>query len=209
MFLVDESPILLAGLRSILQTNRQFRVVSETHDPRLGVEICHKIQPDVIVTDIIFDGMASLDHLLALRRDLPRIPVLVLTGARDPILGEQAIRTGARGLLYKQDAASLIPTALKSILSGGIFANDQVRNRLLESFRRTGATRSKRRSELSHCERNVLTLLSQGLNTRQIAKKLEIHPKTVQSFYRRIKFKLQLHSFADLLRCATLRQQQL
>ena len=157
-------------------------------------------KPDILIADISLNGPDGLDLLKNLRALYPNLPVLILSMHDESIYAERALRARANGYIMKQEATEKVLVALRRILGGDIYLSDRMANKLLHQYV-SGASpdMNSRLSALSDRELEVFRLIGEGRSTRQIAEKLHLSVKTVETYQAHIKDKLSLHSGRELV----------
>ena len=160
-------------------------------------------KPDILIADISLNGPDGLDLLKNLRTLYPNLPVLILSMHDESIYAERALRARANGYIMKQEATEKVLVAVRRILGGDIYLSDRMANKLLHQYI-SGASpdMNSRLSALSDRELEVFRLIGEGRSTRQIAEKLHLSIKTVETYQAHIKDKLSLHSGRELVQHA-------
>ncbi len=161
------------------------------------------LSPDILIVDISLSGPDGLELLKHVRLRSPHLPVLILSMHDESIYAERALRAGANGYIMKQEATEKVLVALRRILSGEIYVSDKIANSMLQHYVR-GSMPTGRSSvtELTDRELEVFRLIGEGEGTRQIAEKLHLSVKTVESYQAHIKEKLSLRSARELVQHA-------
>ena len=162
-----------------------------------------ELDPDLVVTDISLPGMSGLELTKHLHTLKPELAILVISRHDETLYAERAIRAGARGYIMKLEADEVIVRAVRRVLRGGIYVSDQVSGRLLLSV--AGGRESIPLSPLeilSDRELEVLEHIGHARSTREIAERLYLSEKTVESYRGRIKEKLHLNSPPELMKYA-------
>jgi DNA-binding NarL/FixJ family response regulator len=199
VFLVDEQPLMLAGLRALLTCELGLRVCGEAssvHDALAGLPAAN---PDVVLTDLTVGKENGLD-LIAAARALPRPPKVIVLSMHDEALhAELALRRGAAGYLMKSKPAGEVVHAVRLAARGEIYVSPEVNARLLERFGRGTPDPVGGVAALSERELEVFRLIGTGLSTGEVGKALHISPKTVETHRMNIKLKLGLSTSAQLL----------
>ena len=216
VLLVDDHDIVRTGLKSFLETQEGFVVVSEAQNGVEAIEKAMETRPDVIVMDITMPGMDGLEATRRLNQQCPDCRVLALTVHEDKQYFFEMMRAGATGYLTKQSVAEELVSAIQSVNSGNVYLQPTLALWLLDDYRRlftqTTITRLGERTSggenlqgleiLSKRELQVLELVAEGLTTPQIGERLELSPKTISRHRERIMNKLNLHSSAELIKFA-------
>ncbi len=145
-------------------------------------------QPDILIADISLNGPDGLDLLKNIRTLYPDLPVLILSMHDESIYAERALRARANGYIMKQEATEKVLVAVRRILGGDIYLSDRMANKVLHQYI-SGASVdvSSQLSTLSDRELEVFRLIGEGRSTRQIAEKLHLSMKTVETYQAHIK----------------------
>src|ERR1700691_2268872 len=203
VFVVDDHPLLRQGLALLINREPDLAVSGEAEEAQAALKAIAAKQPDILIADISLNGPDGLDLLKNLRMLYPNLPVLVLSMHDESIYAERALRARANGYIMKQEATEKVLVAVRRILGGDIYLSDRMANKLLHQYI-SGASpdMNSRLSALSDRELEVFRLIGEGRSTRQIAEKLHLSIKTVETYQAHIKDKLSLHSGRELVQHA-------
>lgn len=203
ILLVDDHPLMRKGLALTLSAEVDFKVVAQAADAEEALTLLEKEEPDLAIVDISLPGMSGLElvkHMHALRPDLK---TLVVSRHDETLYAERAIRAGARGYVMKLEAADLIVKAVRRVMAGGIYVSEEINERLLLGLAAGRQEIAQSPLEvLSDRELEVFELTGRGQGTREIAERLHLSVKTVESYRARIKDKLNLKTAAELMQHA-------
>jgi two-component system, NarL family, nitrate/nitrite response regulator NarL len=185
ILIVDDHAVIRAGLRLLIETNKLFEVCGEAGNCRTAVEVAESSQPDLILLDIDLDGENSLQCMPDLLRAALASRVLVLTGLNDARLHAQALKAGAMGLVLKEKAADVLLKAIEKVHYGEVWFDRTTMGSVLAQMSRSGGRAAEdpegaKISSLTDREREVVTLIGEGLKNRQIAERLFISETTVR-----------------------------
>jgi DNA-binding NarL/FixJ family response regulator len=191
IFLADEHPIFLAGLRFCLAEQPHIDVIGEAHSSAHLAQVIEKAAPDVAVVSESFNGVSVAEGIL---NDLPSQRVLVVAEELDNMRAHQLLALGARGYVLKQSPGSVICKAIATVLRGGLFldAADAVQ---------TPAGR-RRGSALTNREQEVLRLIALGFSIREAAERIGITTKSAETYKARASNKLSIDSRQQIVRYA-------
>ncbi|NNF02937.1 MAG: response regulator transcription factor, partial [Rhodothermales bacterium] len=159
--------------------------------------------PDLVMVDISLPGMSGLELVKHLQAIKPELKILVVSRHDESLYAERAIRAGARGYVMKLEAGEVMVKAIRRIMNGGIYVSEEINERLLLGM--ISGHQPLKESPLdllSDRELEVFELTGRGSGTREIAEKLHLSVKTVESYRARIKSKLNLGSAAELMQHA-------
>ena len=203
VFIVDDHPLLRQGLALLVNRERDLTVCGEAEEAQTAMREITLKKPDILIADISLNGPDGLDLLKNLRMLYPNLPVLILSMHDESIYAERALRARANGYIMKQEATEKVLVAVRRILSGDIYLSDRMANKLLHQYiSGASADMNSRLSALSDRELEVFRLIGEGRSTRQIAEKLHLSVKTVETYQAHIKDKLSLHSGRELVQHA-------
>lgn len=203
VFIIDDHPLMRKGLAMTLDAEPDLTVVGQADSAEEALDQLQKLLPDVAIVDISLPGMSGLELIKHLQALLPNLKLLVVSRHDESLYAERAIRSGARGYVMKLEASDVIVKAIRRVLNGGIYVSDEVNERLL-----MGMLTGKREltesplEVLSDRELEVFELTGRGIATREIAERLHLSVKTVESYRARIKAKLNLSTAAELMQHA-------
>lgn len=207
LIVIDEQPITRAGIAAVLGRRQDLEVVGQTSDPVEALRLVEKYQPDLAITDLSFrPGMQGCDLVKLLRSRSETMRVLVLSGHDEELYGERAFGAGASGYLMKRAPLSRLLEAIDRVLQGQSYASSELLERLAERPKGRSAERDEEARRpavpLSPREIEVLSLIGRGVGTREIAQRLGLSVKTVETHRAHLKTKLSLESAPQLLRYA-------
>jgi DNA-binding NarL/FixJ family response regulator len=203
VFIVDDHPLLRQGLALLINREQDLTVCGEAEEAQTAMREIAAKKPDILIVDISLNGPDGLDLLKGLRALYPNLPVLILSMHDESIYAERALRARANGYIMKQEATEKVLVAVRRILNGDIYLSDRMANKLLHQYV-SGASvdMNSRHSVLSDRELEVFRLIGEGRSTRQIAEKLHLSIKTVETYQAHIKEKLSLRSGRELVQHA-------
>jgi DNA-binding NarL/FixJ family response regulator len=200
---VDDHPLLRQGLALLINREHDLAVCGEAEEAQTAMREITARKPDILIVDISLNGPDGLELLKNLRTLYPSLPVLILSMHDESIYAERALRARANGYIMKQEATEKVLVAVRRILGGDIYLSDRMANKLLHQYvSGASADMNSRLSALSDRELEVFRLIGEGSSTRQIAEKLHLSIKTVETYQAHIKEKLSLHSGRELVQHA-------
>ncbi|HEY6780157.1 MAG TPA: response regulator transcription factor [Thermoleophilaceae bacterium] len=193
--LADDHVVVRTGLRLLLEAEPGIEVVAEAGDVMSAIEQVERTRPDVLVLDLHMPGEPSLPAIPRLRETSPGTRVLVLTAQRDPSFAGEALRVGAAGYVPKEAAGSQLLEAIGVVAADGTYLDPQLGARLAA----TSAAAGRAASELTEREVEVLRLIARGRTNREMAERLFLSVRTVESHRARIQRKLGRSRRSDLV----------
>jgi two-component system response regulator NreC len=202
ILIVDDHGVLRAGLRSLLNAEPDLQVVGEAADGRTGLRLAAELSPDLVLMDISMPGMSGIQVTRQLKETLPGTRVLILTLHEDESLLREAIRAGASGYILKQAVEAELISAIRAVGRGDLYIHPAMTRALLKDVSPLLASEENPTEPLSPRELEVLRLVAQGHTNRQVAEKLHLSVRTVESHRANLMNKLGLSSPAQLVRYA-------
>jgi len=200
VMIVDDHDALRRGIRTLVETHPSFVVVGEAATGSAALAEAKRTAPDIAIIDYSLPELNGLDLTLALKRELPRLEVLIYTmHSRDDVI-TAILKAGARGYVMKSDSEEHLLAALDALALRRPYFSGAVSEALLEQFLQSN--RHINAGVLTHREREVVQLIAEGKINKQIAGKLDISVKTVETHRASAMRKLNLKTTADLVRYA-------
>ena len=204
VFIVDDHPIFRRGLREILESDPALKVVGEASDGGEALGQIKTQRPDAAVVDIGLPGLGGLELARALAALSPPVAVVILTMHREEKVVNAALDLGVKGYVVKENATGEIVNAVHAVIAGEVYLSPSISGYLLRRAERARTLRQevKGLATLTPMERMVLRLLAENLSSREIAKRLFLSPRTVETHGANICGKLDLHGLNRLLQFA-------
>ncbi len=205
VLLADDHAVLRAGLKTLFHAQPDIEVVAETANGEETVRQSLKVVPDIVLMDITMPGLSGLEATREITRQNPAIKVLALTMHEDESYLHQMLRAGASGYVPKKAADVELLAAIRATYQGEHFIHPSMTAGLVAELRNkevVSPVESRGDDILSRREREVLRLLAMGHTNQQIAEKLYLSTKTVETYKARVKEKLGLQGRAELVRYA-------
>ena len=203
ILLVDDHMVVRIGLKALIETEQDLVVVGEASNGAEGVEKAMTLAPDVIVMDISMPEMDGMEATRRIRQTCPQCHVLILTVHAQERYLFPVLKAGAAGYVLKSTVDTELLDAIRVVAKGGAFLYPSATRMLLEDYLgHLQATTADAYDALSEREREVLKLIALGYTSAQVAEKLSLSAKTVETYRTRIMEKLRLSSRADLVQYA-------
>lgn len=203
--LVDDHQVLRDAIKEILVRHPDFQVVGEAGSGPDAVDVCQRLNPELVVMDIGLPGMNGIEATGELSRHCPRSRVLMLSMFDDEASVMAAVRSGARGFVLKKACATELVDAMRTVARGGTYFGAQVSDRLLAGVQ-LGKLRPLARpghEALSPREQQVLRLTVEGKSNKEVATLLHLEVHTVRSYRKTMMAKLGASNVAQLIQAAT------
>ena len=192
LLLADDHPLFLEGVRRLLES--KYDVVGTVADGKALITAAQHLQPDIIVVDISMPEMNGLAAAQVIRKSVPAAKFIVLSVHSDQAYAREAFRVGVKGFVSKRAAAAELLTAIKQVLDGRTYVSPLV------SPETPGTSKEAKRLTLRQLE--ILRLVAEGYQNKEIAQLLKISVKTVEFHKTRIMTELDIHTPAGLTRYA-------
>jgi DNA-binding NarL/FixJ family response regulator len=205
VLLVDDHPIVRRGIADLINSEPDLEVSGEAATMQDALAAMAKVRPGMVIVDVSLDGNNGIELMKNLSSRSPTIPILAYSMHDESIYAERALRAGAKGYVMKQAPPESLLSAIRQILKGKIYLSEAMSDRLLGKLVGAGVSTAATASpidKLSDRELEVLQLLGKGLGTAQIAEKLCLSVKTVETYREHLKQKLNLANGQELLRYA-------
>ena len=207
ILLADDHGIVRQGLRRLLEREPGWEVCGEARDGRAAVEMASALAPDIAILDIAMPEMNGLDATRRIRAECPAVEVLVFTMYESEELVGDVFAAGARGYLLKSDAARHVVAAVEALAAHQPFLSTAITATVLEAFLRdraggAGGGTGAAETALTPREREVVQLLAEGRRNKDIARRLDVGVKTVETHRAAVMRKIGAGSIADVVRYA-------
>ena len=203
VFLVDDHGVVREGLKALINAEPEMAIVGEAGDGLTACERIPTLSPDVVVMDVSMPGLTGCQATERLRRECPQIKVLALTVHEDKAYIRQLLAAGAAGYVLKRTAPEELIRAIRVVAGGEVYLDPGVAGKVVGGFvRRAAEDRMPFGAALSEREVEIAQLTAAGHSHKEIASRLELSIKTVQTYRARAMEKLGLKSRAELVRYA-------
>jgi two-component system response regulator NreC len=204
ILLADDHTILRIGLKMMLNAQPNMEVVGEAQDGHQAIDEAQRLQPDIVLMDITMPEMNGIEATRQIKRLNPNIKILILTMHKQEEYVFLALQAGASGYMLKEATDTELITAIHVIKSGQFYLSPTAQSVVVGDYLqkvRAGEERDNY-SSLTEREREILKLVAEGYTNNQIAERLVISPKTVDTHRTHIMDKLNMHSRAELIKYA-------
>lgn len=201
--LVDDHRIMRDGLRMILRKEPDFTVVGEAGDARSAMECVRETTPDLVVMDLQLPDESGIVCSQRIVAERPRTKILVLSGDPDLTHVQQALLAGASGYVLKDETSGELVRAVHTVMSGKVYLSPSAATALVDGLNTEPTVKAPPIiSKLSDRELMVLKLVVDGLRNKEIAERLNVSTKSVETYRARVMTKLGCSSAAELVRYA-------
>jgi DNA-binding NarL/FixJ family response regulator len=201
IFMADDHPIVREGLKALINSQPDMEVIGEVADGRSAVEQVPQLAPDIVVMDISMPHLNGIHATQELRRISPQLKIVALTVHEDRTYLRQLMEAGAVGFVLKRSASDDLVNALRIVAEGRTYIDPVMSAKVLGKFSQgTSLEKELGRAKLSEREEDVIKLIASGFSNKEIASRLAISVKTVETYKSRSLQKLGLHSRADIVR---------
>lgn len=206
ILIADDHSVVRSGLRALFKTVPEFTVVGEATDGNEAVTLSTQLNPDVAVIDISMPKLNGIEATRIIKKNNPTIKVLILTIHENEEYAYQMIRAGANGYVLKNAEKKELLTAVRSVAAGDRFFSPGVSKLMIEEFVRRVQEEDNQKSFsrriLTNREIEILRYIAQGFTNHQIAEKLFLSVRTVDTHRTHLMRKLDIHDTAGLVRYA-------
>jgi DNA-binding NarL/FixJ family response regulator len=202
--LADDHPIVREGLKLLVNSQPDMRVVGEASDGESACRAARALAPDILVMDLSMPTLGGAEATARVRRECPAVKVLALTVHEERVYLTQLLRAGASGYVLKRAASAELVHALRTVAAGGTYIDPSLTGTLVEGYldAEAAADGATHEDALSDREREVLLRIARGFSNKEIAAALALSVKTVETYKARVAEKLGLRSRVDIVRYA-------
>jgi len=202
ILVTDDHPIFRSGLKETLLKESDVDFVGEADTGQKALELARKQRWDVVILDITMPGKGGFEVLQELRRELPKLPVLILSAHPEDQLALRLLKAGAAGYLTKDKAPQVLLTAIRKVLRGEKYVSELLGEKTVLEL--VSETTKPLHENLSEREYQVMCRLASGKTIRAIGKELFLSVRTVSTYRARVLDKLNMKTNAELIRYALL-----
>jgi len=204
LLLADDQQIVRAGLRSLLERYPEVEVIGEAAAGEEAVALAIQLQPDVVLMDITMPDIDGAEATRRIKASVPKVDVLALTIHEDEAYFFEMLNAGASGYVPKRASPEELLAAISAVAGGEVFLHPVVAGALVQDYLRRVRSGTERESYdgLTPRQREVLTLIAEGLSNQDIGSRLGISVRTVERHRENIMDRLNLHNRTDLVKYA-------
>ncbi len=200
---VDDHPAIREAMAATIDNRIGMRLIGEAASADKAMQILERRAADVAIVDVSLQDAHGLDLVGEIREAFPDVKVLVFSMYDEGVYAERAIRAGASGYLMKTEPTRKVAEAIQSVYKGDVYLSAAMASRILsKAIRQEDYSLSSTTEELTDREMAVFRMLGEGTSMREIADKLDLSRKTIETYRRRAKEKLGFETVAELLQYA-------
>lgn len=204
ILIADDHQILRSGLRSLLEKLPDVEVVAEAGEGHTALELACKLQPDIIIMDISMPDLNGMDATCRIVDKVTNVKIIALSVHSDKQFIKEMLKAGASGYLLKDCAFDELEQAIQTVVKEGkIYLSPKIAGKVVRDYVKfVQKEDTEEKPNLTERERDVLQLLAEGHNTKQVGLKLSISPKTVETHRQHIMEKLEIYTLPELVKYA-------
>lgn len=201
--IVDDHPIVRQGLAQLIDQEDDLHICGQAEDAHEAMRAIRQLNPDLVIVDISLRTTSGIDLIKDIKAQFPTLPVLTLSMHDEALYAERALRAGARGYIMKQEAPAEVVAAIRRVLAGTTYVSQGMAAKMVSKIvTGPGEKGASPVDRLSDRELEVFRLIGEGYGTREMADKLYLSVKTIETYRAHIKEKLNLQDANQLLRAA-------
>jgi DNA-binding NarL/FixJ family response regulator len=200
--LADDHSLVRAGIRSMIEKIPRVEVVGEASNGREALELVKSKLPDLLLLDIAMPDLSGLEALPQIVKNSPSVKVVVLSAYGTEQYVSRALRAGASGYILKYAEAGELGQAINSVAQGEIYLSPSISRAIINSYIEQGGGELSPLEQLTARQREILQMIAEAKNTKEIASTLEISVKTVEAHRLQLMARLDIHSVPGLVRYA-------
>ena len=203
ILIVDDHPIVRQGLAELINHEDDLEVCGQAEDAHQAMQAIKELDPDMAIVDISLKETSGMELIKDIKVQYPNLAVLALSMHDESLYAERALRAGAKGYVMNAEATENVVAAIRKILNGQIYVSDRMAAKMVRKL--VGGSPDSGESaveRLSDRELEVFNLIGQGFGTRQIAERLHLSIKTIETYREHLKEKLNLADASELLQYA-------
>lgn len=192
IYVVDDHPVVRRGFRSLVDRQSDMEICGEASSANEALEEMPNAGADLVLVDVAMEGMSGIELIKHLRQREIDVPILVVSMHDEALYADRALQAGARGFVMKDESDEVMLEAMRTVLDGQVFLSPEMNTRAL--LGRLGGDEESELGTLTDRELEVFQEMGKGRPTQEIAEHLSISPRTVGTYYRNIRDKLEVES---------------
>jgi DNA-binding NarL/FixJ family response regulator len=202
VLLADDHVLVRAGIRTLLEKIPNVKVIGEAASGREALEMVKTTLPNLVLMDIAMADLNGLDALSRISKDFPDVKVIILSAHANEEYVIRALRSGAAGYMLKDAATAELELAISSVCEGKTYLSPSISRTAIDSYLERMGDVVSPLEQLTSRQREILQLIGEGKNTKEIASNLEISVKTVEAHRLQVMERLRIHDVPGLVRFA-------
>jgi DNA-binding NarL/FixJ family response regulator len=202
VLLADDHGLVRAGIRSLLEKIPGVEVVGEANNGREALELIKAALPRLVLMDIAMRELGGLEALSRITKDFPRVRVIILSAHANEEYVIRALRSGAAGYMLKDAAKAELELAINAVAEGKTYLSPSISRTVIDSYLERVGGESGPLEQLTSRQREILQLIAEGRNTKEVAHLLGISVKTVEAHRLQLMARLDIHDVPGLVRYA-------
>jgi two-component system, NarL family, response regulator NreC len=206
VIVADDHHIVRKGIQAILSPENDIKVLGEASDGLETIKLAEKLQPDILILDLMMGGVNGLEVTRQLSKRCPKTGIIILSMHSNEAYVLEALRSGAKAYILKENSTDDLVHAIREVAAGRRYLSSPLSERAIEAYtHKTNANPQDPYEQLTTREREVLQMAARGLSNSEIAERLFISPRTIETHRANLMHKLGIRSHAELLQFAILR----
>jgi DNA-binding NarL/FixJ family response regulator len=202
LLLADDHSLVRAGIRSLLEKIPGIEVTGEASNGREALELIRTELPDLVLMDVAMKELGGLEALPRISKNFPNVKVIILSAHANEEYVIRALRNGAAGYMLKDAATIELELAIDSVAQGKTYLSPSISRTVIDSYLERVGNFSSSLEQLTARQREILQLVAEGKNTKEIAGTLDISVKTVEAHRLQLMARLDIHDVPGLVRYA-------
>jgi DNA-binding NarL/FixJ family response regulator len=202
VLLADDHALVRAGIRALMEKIPDVEVVGEAGTGREALELVRSTLPNIVLMDIAMTELGGLEALPRITKDFPSVKVVILSAHANEEYVIRALREGASGYMLKDSATTELELAINSVIQGKIYLSPSISRTVIDDYLQRVSGAFSPLEQLTSRQREILQLIAEGKNTKEIAAELDISIKTVESHRLQLMDRLNIHDIPGLVRYA-------
>src|SRR3984893_1624796 len=202
VLLADDHALVRAGIRALMEKIPNVEVVGEAGTGRKALELVRSTSPNIVLMDIAMTELGGLEALPRITKDFPSVNVIILSAHANEEYVIRALREGASGYMLKDSATTELELAINSVSQGKIYLSPSISRTVIDDYLQRVSGAVSTLEQLTARQREIVQLIAEGKNTKEIAAELDISIKTVESHRLQLMDRLDIHDIPGLVRYA-------
>jgi DNA-binding NarL/FixJ family response regulator len=202
VLLADDHGLVRAGIRALIEKIPNVEVVGEARTGRDALELVRSTLPNIVLMDIAMTELGGLEALPRITKDFPSVKVIILSAHANEEYVIRALREGASGYMLKDSATTELELAINSVIEDKIYLSPSISRTVIDDYLQRVSGVVSPLEQLTSRQREILQLIVEGKNTKEIAAELDISIKTVESHRLQLMDRLDIHDIPGLVRYA-------